>query len=113
MIINTTRTYKSIDLTKPPPKRRKRGKLPPSAWDRMRQNHLEVYPECRVCGVTERVVVHHLRYRGQRGKSEQPGDLMTLCSFHHDDLHRRHGKNGSLVEFTLAYVAGRVFLSTL
>lgn len=73
------------------------------AWQSLRKNHLLTYPECRACGTEEDVVVHHLRYRGPRGTSERPGDLMTLCVTHHDDLHRRC-PTGSLVGNTLAYV---------
>lgn len=62
----------------------------------MRKNHLATYPECRACGDPEHVVVHHLRYRGKRGRSELPGDLVTLCKWHHDDLHRRLGRTPSL-----------------
>lgn len=69
----------------------------------MRANHLLTYPECRVCGTTDDPCVHHLRYRGSRGQSELPGDLMTLCKEHHDDLHRTH-KGGSLVVHSLAYI---------
>lgn len=43
---------------------------------------------CAICfGPGE--VVHHLRYRGKRGFSEHPQDLVVLCRRHHDDLHRR------------------------
>jgi len=61
------------------------------------------YPECRACGTREDVVVHHLRYRGKRGESEKPGDLMTLCAYHHNEYHRLHGMVG-LVENSIAYV---------
>ena len=68
-----------------------------------RLNHLITFPECRACGSTRDVVVHHLRYRGKRGESEVPGDLVTLCSKHHDDFHRTYPK-GSLPKNTLAYI---------
>jgi 5-methylcytosine-specific restriction endonuclease McrA len=83
---------------------KKKGKIS-QAWARMRYNHLLTYPECRVCGKTEDVHVHHLRYRGTRGESERPGDLMTLCAAHHNHLHQTH-LGGSLVTHTLAYVLG-------
>jgi 5-methylcytosine-specific restriction endonuclease McrA len=72
-------------------------------WVQMRKQHLLTYPECRVCERTDDVVVHHLRYRGPRGESERPGDLMTLCVRHHDNFHRRY-PTGSLVQNTLTYV---------
>ncbi len=75
-----------------------------AAWRKMRANHLAVYPECRICGDTENVVVHHLRYRGKRGESEKPGDLMTLCAFHHDRYHQRVGRGKTTPASTLAYV---------
>lgn len=104
MIISTQRTYESIDLTQPVPKRSsRRTKRKSSAWTEMRHNHLAVYPECRVCGATDAVVVHHLRYRGKRGESERPGDLITLCEFHHNELHRVVG-SGPLVEGTLNFL---------
>lgn len=79
-----------------------------SAWRRMRANHLALYPECRICEDINDVHVHHLRYRGPRGLSELPGDLVTLCSFHHNDFHKKFGTagrhEGSLVKNTIAYV---------
>lgn len=103
MITSRTRTYESIDMTKPLPKQRQRGMRRPSAWTIMRNQHLLVYPECRACGSTTRPVVHHLRYRGKRGESERPGDLVTLCAYHHDQLHFQHGSTPS-VEQSLAYI---------
>ena len=82
----------------------RRTKAARSAWQRTRAVHLAVYPECRVCGTEDDVVVHHLRYRGRRGESERPGDLMTLCRWHHDDLHRRYKRGMSLVDHSLDYV---------
>lgn len=78
-------------------------------WKKMRKDHLAVYPECRVCGTLNDVVVHHLRYRGKRGESERPGDLMTLCAEHHNALHatilpKRTSVHGT-IEFVNAEVA--------
>jgi hypothetical protein len=40
--------------------------------------------------------------------AEKPGDLVTLCRFHHDDFHRLYGTagrhKGSLVDNTIAYI---------
>jgi 5-methylcytosine-specific restriction endonuclease McrA len=72
-------------------------------WRNTRACHLLTYPECRACGTRDDVVVHHLRYRGKRGESEKPGDLMTLCKMHHDEYHRIYGLAG-LITNTLAYV---------
>lgn len=72
-------------------------------WLDMRKVHLRTYPECRACGTRDEVVVHHLRYRGRRGLSEKPGDLVTLCRTHHNDLHRRHGRTPPLGP-QLAYI---------
>lgn len=63
----------------------------------MRTNHLKTYPECRVCADRREVVVHHLRYRGKRGVSERPGDLVTLCKIHHDALHKIVGPGSRFV----------------
>lgn len=73
------------------------------AWQRTRKCHLLTYPECRACGTTEDVVVHHLRYRGKLGVAERPGDLMTLCRTHHTDFHKTFGKR-DLIANTLRYV---------
>lgn len=81
------------------------------AWKKMRATHLLTYPECRACGTRENVIVHHLRYRGKRGESELPGDLMTLCAFHHDEYHHLH-KLRDLVKNSLAY-AERIAQETL
>lgn len=74
-----------------------------------RKTHLALYPECRICEDPEDVHVHHLRYRGPRGLSEKPGDLVTLCAFHHNDFHRIYGTagrhKGSLVVNTISYIA--------
>lgn len=72
------------------------------AYQGVRANHLLTYPECRRCGSEERVVVHHLRYRG-KGK-ERPGDLMTLCTRCHDALHKSLGQGSVSVESTLEFV---------
>jgi hypothetical protein len=75
----------------------------------MRANHLALYPECRICEDPNDVAVHHLRYRGKRGVDEKPGDLVTLCRFHHDEFHRIYGTagrhRGSLVQKTIRYIA--------
>lgn len=81
-------------MTKPP--RGASGRVDWGPWRKMKGWHLALYPECRACGTEERVVVHHVRYRGQRGRSERPGDLLTLCAACHDDLHRRLGSTPSL-----------------
>lgn len=74
-------------------------------WKCMRESHLKTYPECRVCEDTADVVVHHLRYRGRRGHSEQPGDLVTMCRFHHDDFHGQWlGRRGTGVQATIDYI---------
>lgn len=83
---------------------RAKRKYATEGWRKMRARHLMTYPECRVCGDENDVAVHHLRYGAQKGTTEQPGDLMTLCRSHHDDLHRKHKKNESLIDHTLAYV---------
>lgn len=78
-------------------------------WMRMRRNHLILYPECRICEDIERPHVHHIRYRGSRGRSEMPGDLVTLCEFHHNEFHRLYGTagrhKGSLIQNTIDYIA--------
>lgn len=75
---------------------------PNPAWKKMRATHLLTYPECRACGTRDDVIVHHLRYRGKRGESELPGDLMTLCRTHHNEYHRLYKLRG-LVENSITY----------
>lgn len=78
------------------------------AWREMRTNHLLTYPECRACGyVAPNNHVHHLRYRGKRGLSERPGDLMTLCADCHNHLHRLHPRGGVGPVQTLAFIADK------
>lgn len=85
-------------------KKKKQGTLS-KEWRQLRKEHLMVYPECRVCGSTQRQVVHHLRYRpGGYGNSERPGDLVTLCEFHHNDFHKRLGRSGTGVQETIQYI---------
>lgn len=84
------------------------------AWHQLRKNHLPTYPTCAVCDDPEDPCVHHLRYRGKRGLSEVPGDLITLCRFHHDDLHRwikKHRKG--LIVGTIEYVAEKRYYAML
>lgn len=71
----------------------------------MRREHLQTYPECRACDTTLEVVVHHLRYRGKRGLSERPGDLVTLCRRHHDQLHSELRPQSTSVRGTIEFVA--------
>lgn len=73
----------------------------------MRACHLMTYPECRICGLVDPSNhVHHLRYRGEKGVDEKPGDLVTLCQFHHEDLHRqKNTAGGALVRHTLDYIS--------
>ena len=77
------------------------------AWTKVRLNHLALYPECRVCGSTQDPQVHHIRYRGKRGLSELPGDLVTLCAEHHQELHRLHDQGVPLDDHSIAYIRQR------
>ncbi len=84
-----------------------------TAWQRTRKNHLATFPLCAVCEDDSDLVVHHLRYRGKRGESEISGDLVTLCRWHHDDLHHKHRlAKGSLVRFTIDYIHAETMLDT-
>jgi ribosomal protein L32 len=76
---------------------------PSNAWWQLRANHLAAYPECRVCGVVDHV--HHLCYRGQKGTSERPGDLITLCELDHNGLHHALGQRGLAVPPQLEWIA--------
>ena len=81
-----------------------------SPWRKLRAQHLRVYPECRICSDTSASNhVHHLRYRGRKGIDEQPGDLITLCQFHHNELHREVNfrKGGKLVQGTLDFIEAK------
>lgn len=82
---------------------RRRSWMP--EWRKMRENHLLTYPACAICEDAKKVHVHHLRYRGPRGKSEIPGDLVTLCVFHHADLHRSLKPAATSVQGTIDYIA--------
>lgn len=88
-------------------------------WKIMRIEHLRVYPECRVCyDENPSNHVHHLRYRGSvangnAGTFERPGDLVTLCKFHHDALHAQHKKQGGdLAKFTIEYIKKELIASS-
>lgn len=82
------------------------------AWVQVRKSHLANWPVCVVCKTSENLHVHHLRYRGRkRGEAEEPEDLMTLCKFHHDDLHKKFKSSnrpwGQLWVFSHRYVASK------
>lgn len=65
-----------------------------NVWKETRRRHLDIYPECRICGeISKSNHVHHLMYRGtenQRGLYERPGDLVTFCAFHHNNFHKKY-----------------------
>lgn len=85
-------------------------------WMKTREAHLLTFPCCMVCETTEKLHVHHLRYRGKRGVSEKSGDLVTLCEFHHGQLHRELAKAGhkTSVQGTLDFIArGRLIEALL
>lgn len=106
------RTYESVRFdrgegTRASNARRGSRNGPSPEWSSTRKNHLLVYPECRVCGeIDPSNHVHHLRYRGVRGVSEKPGDLVTLCRDHHNELHATMN-GGSLVVHTVEFIRER------
>mgnify|MGYP001570314810 CR=1 FL=1 len=69
-------------------KRRRKRSAAGSPWARMSREIRLVADRCAICPAPSEVV-HHLRYRGKRGVSEHPQDLVPLCRHHHDDLHRQ------------------------
>ena len=42
---------------------------------------------CRVCGTRDNLHVHHIRYRGQPGGTDEVDNLITLCLEHHALVH--------------------------
>lgn len=47
----------------------------------------DVNCRCIVCGKSENIETHHLREYAYQG-SCNPENFVTLCSFHHDAVHR-------------------------
>ena len=43
---------------------------------------------CRLCGIGDRLEVHHIVYRSQGGPDEA-WNLITLCQMHHQAAHQR------------------------
>jgi 5-methylcytosine-specific restriction endonuclease McrA len=42
---------------------------------------------CRVCGTRYNLHVHHIKYRGEPGGTDDEGNLITLCLAHHELVH--------------------------
>ena len=85
-------------------KNKKKQKSTFQKWRLLRADHLRLYPECRICDIVNKSNhVHHLKYRGKKGESEKPGDLVTLCKDHHNELHQTIG-NRKLYEYTLQFI---------
>lgn len=42
--------------------------------------------QCRICGTTESVHQHHIRFRSAQG-SDEANNLVTLCFRCHEDVH--------------------------
>jgi len=71
-------------------KKKHRGKNHPRyVWPRRSQAVRALTDHCVVCLSMDRLHVHHIRYRGQRGLAERPEDCVVLCSDCHGELHER------------------------
>ena len=59
-----------------------------SKWPALRKKHLEIDPECHVCGTVEDLEVHHIFPVGLWPELElTENNLMTLCRDHHFLMH--------------------------
>jgi len=61
--------------------------LKSSHWKSVRERILKKRKHCEICRSKEKLHVHHRHYKNI-GK-EPNKDLVLLCSYHHDELHRR------------------------
>lgn len=63
------------------------------AWKKIREQHLEQFPNCLSCGITKeqgvRMEVHHIHPVSKGGQWNNPNNLVTLCR----GCHRRINHN--------------------
>lgn len=48
--------------------------------------------KCRICGTRYNLHVHHVRYRGEQGCTDDDNNLITLCLAHHELVHTDKSK---------------------
>lgn len=77
-------------MSAPKRRRRRTGLANDKRWPHLSRTLRSITDHCVVCLSGDRLVVHHLRYRGRRGAHERPEDLVVLCVECHDALHE-HG----------------------
>jgi len=63
------------------PSARKRGY--DAEWEKLRANHLKVYPNCKRCGEPATVVDHIIPVRQAPHRRLDPSNLQSLCTNHH------------------------------
>ena len=69
--------------------KRPRLRLDPEPYDELRNQVLRRDGwRCQVCGSTKNLQIHHKTLRSQQG-SDDDLNLITLCAYCHDNLHRR------------------------
>jgi hypothetical protein len=59
--------------------------LQSNAWKAVRNRKLSEGKKCKVCEVTNHLVVHHIHYHNL--KNENMEDLVVLCEYCHNELH--------------------------
>lgn len=68
-------------------------------WKQQKAKFLSNDSKCARCGRTTKLVLHHLRYKDENGKSvlgrETKDDLVVLCWDCHNELHKKYGRGAS------------------
>lgn len=73
-------------------------------WRRRRKKHIKLTGGiCAVCGTKQNIHAHHSTYDNVF-TPEEINDLVSLCSFHHDELHKTHDKSKDLKLHTFEYI---------
>lgn len=80
------------------------------AADRVLSKHAATVRErdghrCRVCGSTNELHVHHIRYRSQGG-DHSPSNLVTLCRVCHEKVHAKTLRLMGNAEYGLGSMEG-------
>ena len=55
--------------------------------------------QCRICGTTQNLHLHHIKYRSERRDLiNEPSNLIMLCAKHHQEVHSNKHKWQSILK---------------
>lgn len=80
-------------------------------WKTLREAILERDKWCRLCTVTDRLVVHHATYDHRGSEYRFQNDLITLCSPCHSKVHHANHETQDADQHAVAIQDGPIFRS--